>query len=139
MKSKSRPFLDTVESCLPREIKHEENGDRIIADQGQHVDELLLPAKIPDAEGDFSVADGDRLNFRFKVQFKNENERTQQESRNDFFHEVHSKSLDVVFIERAFNVLDHQAAKKEREIQNSKYNSIQSNKIQIQEKKFRNN
>ena len=37
----------------PREIKHEQNGHRIIADQRQHVDKLLLATEIPDAEGDF--------------------------------------------------------------------------------------
>lgn len=53
------PLLDGVESALTREIKHEENGDGVVADKGEHVDELALSTQIPDGEGDFSVPDGD--------------------------------------------------------------------------------
>jgi hypothetical protein len=55
------PLLDGVEGALARQIKHEEDGDGVVADEGQHVDKLALAAEIPDGEGDFGVADGDCL------------------------------------------------------------------------------
>lgn len=55
------PFLDGIEGRFAGEIKHEEDGDSIVADQRQHVDELPLAAEIPDGEGDFGVADRDGL------------------------------------------------------------------------------
>lgn len=53
----SVPLLYAVESRLPCEIEHEENGDGIVADQWKHVDELSLPTKIPYREGDLGVTD----------------------------------------------------------------------------------
>lgn len=53
----SVPFLDGVECAFPGEVEHKQDSDGIIADQWQHVDELSLPAKIPDGEGNFRVSD----------------------------------------------------------------------------------
>ena len=55
----SVPLFDAVESRFPCQVEHEEDGDGIVADEGQHVDEFALAAEIPDGEGDFGVADGD--------------------------------------------------------------------------------
>lgn len=57
--SLSVPFFDAVEGGFPREVEHEEDGDGVVADERQHVDEFALAAEIPDAEGYFGVADGD--------------------------------------------------------------------------------
>lgn len=38
------PFFDRVEGTLPRKIKHEEDGDRVIAHKRKHVDEFPLSA-----------------------------------------------------------------------------------------------
>ena len=51
------PLFDAVEGGLAREVEHEEDGDGVVADEGEHVDEFSLPAQVPDAEGDFGVAD----------------------------------------------------------------------------------
>lgn len=51
------PLLDGIEGALAGQIEHEEDGDSIVADEGQHVDKLALTAKIPDGEGDFRVSD----------------------------------------------------------------------------------
>jgi hypothetical protein len=53
----SVPLFDAVESRLPGQVEHEEDRDRIIADQWQHVDEFSLPTQIPYREGDFRVSD----------------------------------------------------------------------------------
>ena len=53
------PLLDGVEGRFPRQVEHEEDGDGVVANEGQHVDELALPAQVPDGEGDFGVADAD--------------------------------------------------------------------------------
>lgn len=42
------PFFDRIECAFPCEIEHEEDGNGIVADEGQHVDELPLPTQIPD-------------------------------------------------------------------------------------------
>lgn len=55
------PLLDAVEGGFPRQIEHEKDGDGVVADERQHVDELALAAQVPDAEGDFGIADGDGL------------------------------------------------------------------------------
>jgi hypothetical protein len=39
----SIPLLDRVECRLARKIEHEEDGNGVVADQGQHVDKLALP------------------------------------------------------------------------------------------------
>jgi hypothetical protein len=51
----SVPLFDTVQRRLPRQVEHEENRYRIIADQWQHIDELPLPTQIPYRESDLSV------------------------------------------------------------------------------------
>ena len=51
------PFLDGIEGALSGQVEHEEDGDGVVADEGQHVDEFALPAEIPDGECDFRVAD----------------------------------------------------------------------------------
>lgn len=55
--SLSIPLLDTVQRTLPCQVKHEQYRDRIIADQGQHVDEFPLSTKIPDRECYLSITD----------------------------------------------------------------------------------
>ena len=101
----SVPLFDAVEGGFAREVEHEEDGNCVVADEGQHVDEFALSAKIPDAEGDFGVADANRL-----------------------LHEIHAcatllvlvtqwhvlggcytQCLDVVFVPAALDVFDHQA------------------------------
>jgi hypothetical protein len=42
------PLLDAVQRALARQVEHEEDGNRVVADQRQHVDELALPAQVPD-------------------------------------------------------------------------------------------
>ena len=79
------PLLDAVQGALPGQVEHEEDGDGVVADEGQHVDELALAAEVPDAEGDLGVADADGL-----------------------LHEVDAEGLDVVLVPAALDVLDHQ-------------------------------
>jgi len=55
------PLLDRIKGTFARKVEHEEYGDGIIADQGQHVDELALASQIPDGECDFGVPDTDCL------------------------------------------------------------------------------
>lgn len=42
------PFLDRVQSTLASEVEHEQDGNGVVADQWQHIDEFPLPAEIPD-------------------------------------------------------------------------------------------
>ena len=42
------PFFDGIEGALSGQIKHEEYGDCVVANQGEHVDEFTLASKIPD-------------------------------------------------------------------------------------------
>lgn len=83
--SLSVPLLDAVESTLASQIKHEENGHGVVADQRQHIDKLALTAQIPDGKSNLRVADGNRL-----------------------FHKVDSKRLDIVLVPAAFDILDHE-------------------------------
>lgn len=53
------PFLDRVQCALPREIKHEQNSNRVITNQRKHINKLALSAQIPDREGDFRVSNRD--------------------------------------------------------------------------------
>ena len=53
------PFFDRVERALPRQVEHEEDGDGVVTDEWEHVDEFALTAEIPNGEGDFGVADRD--------------------------------------------------------------------------------
>lgn len=78
------PFLDTVEGAFPRQIEHEKNCNGIIADKGQHVDELSLAAKIPNREGDLCVPNG-----------------------NSLLHKVDAQRLDIIFVPASFDVFDH--------------------------------
>ena len=57
----SIPLLDRIQGTLPREIKHEQDGNGVIANQGKHIDEFPLPSEIPYREGDFGVSYRDRL------------------------------------------------------------------------------
>ena len=49
------PLFDRIESTLTSEVKHKENGDSIVADEWQHVDEFALTTQVPDGESDLSV------------------------------------------------------------------------------------
>lgn len=80
------PFLNAVKGALASEVKHEQDGNRIVANQGKHVDELALATQVPDAEGDLGVADADCL-----------------------LHEIDAQGLDVVLVPAALHILDHQA------------------------------
>ena len=42
------PFFDGIEGALSGQVKHEEDGDCVVADQGEHVDEFALASEIPD-------------------------------------------------------------------------------------------
>ena len=55
------PFLDAVKCRFAREVEHEQDGYCVIAYERKHVDEFALSAQIPDAEGDFGIADADCL------------------------------------------------------------------------------
>lgn len=79
------PLLDAVQRALAGQVEHEEDGHGVVTHERQHIDELALAAKIPDAESDLGVADADGL-----------------------FHEVDAQSLDVVFVPAAFNIFHHQ-------------------------------
>lgn len=57
----SVPFLDRVQCALSGQVEHEENCDCIIADEGQHIDELPLPTQIPYRKGYFRVSYRDGL------------------------------------------------------------------------------
>ena len=43
----SIPFFDTVECGFAGQVEHEEDGDGVVTDEGEHVDELALAAEIP--------------------------------------------------------------------------------------------
>jgi hypothetical protein len=43
----SVPLFNTVQRRLACEIEHEEDGHGIVANEGKHVDEFSLPAKVP--------------------------------------------------------------------------------------------
>lgn len=79
------PLLDAVQRALAGQVEHKQDGHGIVAHERQHIDELALAAKIPDAEGNLGVADADGL-----------------------FHEVDAQSLDVVLVPAAFDIFDHQ-------------------------------
>lgn len=51
------PLLDAVQGALSCEVEHEEDGDCVVADEGQHIDKLALASEIPYREGDFCVSD----------------------------------------------------------------------------------
>lgn len=55
------PFLDGVEGGFAGEVKHEKDGDGVVADEREHVDEFALAAEIPDGKGDFCIPDADGL------------------------------------------------------------------------------
>jgi len=57
----SIPLLDAIQCTLAGEIKHEEDGNCVVAHERQHVDKLSLATEIPDRKGDFRVTDGDCL------------------------------------------------------------------------------
>ena len=42
------PFFDGIECALPGQVEHEEYGDSIVANQGEHINEFALAAEIPD-------------------------------------------------------------------------------------------
>jgi len=79
------PVFDTRQRRLSRKIEHEQQGDGVIANKRKHVEILLLASKIPDTKCDIGLAQRDRL-----------------------LHEVDTESLDVVFVEVALDVLNHQ-------------------------------
>lgn len=79
------PLFDAIQCTLAGEIKHEENGDCVVAHKRQHVDKLSLTTEIPDRKGDFRVADRDCL-----------------------FHEIDTQRLDIILIPAPLDVLDHQ-------------------------------
>ena len=43
----SIPFFDTVECGFAGQVEHEEDGDGVVADEREHVDEFALTAEIP--------------------------------------------------------------------------------------------
>ena len=55
------PFLDGVECRFAGQVKHEEDGDGVVADQWQHVDEFALSTQIPDGESDLGVSNRNGL------------------------------------------------------------------------------
>ena len=59
------PLFNAVKSTLPSQIEHEQDGHRVIADEGEHVDKFSLTSEIPDREGDFRVSNG--YSFLHKV------------------------------------------------------------------------
>ncbi len=42
------PLLNRIEGTLAGEVEHEEDGNSVVTNQWQHVDELPLTAEIPD-------------------------------------------------------------------------------------------
>ena len=79
------PLLYAVQRALARQVEHEQDGDGVVTHERQHVDELALPAEVPDAERDLRVADGDSL-----------------------LHEIDAERLDVVLVPRPLDILDHE-------------------------------
>jgi len=69
------PLLYRVERALARQVKHEEDGDGVVADERQHRDELALAAEIPDRERDLGVADRDLCNGEHQLLEHREQER----------------------------------------------------------------
>ncbi len=49
------PFLDRIECAFSREIEHKEDGNGIVADEGEHIDKFALPTQIPNRECDLGV------------------------------------------------------------------------------------
>ena len=44
----SIPLLDGIQGALPRQVEHEENSDRIVTHEWEHVYEFALATEIPD-------------------------------------------------------------------------------------------
>lgn len=57
----SVPLLDRVECAFSCKVEHEENGDSIIADEWQHVNEFALTTKIPYGECNLGIPYRDGL------------------------------------------------------------------------------
>lgn len=57
----SVPLFDTVEGGFPSQVEHEEDGDGIVADERQHVDEFPLTTEIPNRKSDLCVSYRDGL------------------------------------------------------------------------------
>lgn len=79
------PLLDRVERGFARQVKHEQDGDGVVAYERKHVDEFALASEIPDAERDLGVADRDGL-----------------------LHKVDAEGLDVVLVEGSLDVANHE-------------------------------
>ena len=97
------PLFDRVERALPRQVKHEENGHGVVANQGQHVDKLTLAAEVPNRKGDFSVSYGDGLLHEVHPYIKSDALSPDLMSRN------RTQCLDVVFVPASFYIFHHQA------------------------------
>lgn len=103
----SVPFLDGVESALTREIEHEENGDGVVADKGEHVDKFALSTQVPDGEGDFGVPDGDCFLHEVDAYLLHQHRPAVKEPRSLGINRFHTQSLDVVLVPAALYILDH--------------------------------
>lgn len=57
----SIPLLDGIKGALPGQVEHEENRDRVVAHEREHVHELALAAEIPDRECNLGVPYRDSL------------------------------------------------------------------------------
>lgn len=65
------PFFDRIERALACQIKHEQNGNSVIADQWQHIDEFALTTQIPDGESDFRIPDRNGLFHEVDTYYEN--------------------------------------------------------------------
>lgn len=52
----SVPLFDAIEGRFSSQVEHEEDGDGIIAHEGQHVDKFALTTQIPDGECNFCIS-----------------------------------------------------------------------------------
>jgi len=105
----SIPLLYTVEGTLPCEIKHEEDGDSVVAHKRKHVDEFTLTTKIPDGEGDLCVPDRDCLFHEVDTCSSQYKYATAIVQVVRLPLRTRTERLYVVFIPTAFHILDHQA------------------------------
>jgi hypothetical protein len=55
------PLLNGVKSTLSGEVKHEQDGNGIVTDKWEHVNELPLSSQVPNRKCNLSIANGDSL------------------------------------------------------------------------------
>ena len=107
------PVLDRHQGGAACQIKHEEDGQCIVADEREHIQELLLTSQVPDGEGNLSPLHRDGLVHevdtfstpRISSMTKEFLRVVQKESIVD----RRTQCLDVILIKGTIHILDHEA------------------------------